>query len=144
MNSLRCRVKGIGSGGEPTLYKHFNLSTKHSWNIRPSVLLTNGTTMNRELVQQLNFHEVQVSLDGMEMGHDTIRGKGNFQKLFAPWNLLREAGIDLSVATMVHKLNLDEWDSMRELVESMEVREWSIDYPCVKGRWGLHPELQAE
>ena len=74
--------------------------------------------MNRELVQQLNFHEVQVSLDGMEMGHDTIRGKGNFRKAIRAMELLREAEIDLSVATMVHRLNLDDWDNMRELVES--------------------------
>ena len=140
MQGLRILV----SGGEPTLYKHFKFLNKAllDYPVR-SVLLTNGTTMNRELVQQLNFHEVQVSLDGMEMGHDTIRGKGNFRKAIRAMELLREAEIDLSVATMVHRLNLDDWDNMRELVESFGVREWSVDYPCVKGRWRLHPELRV-
>jgi radical SAM protein with 4Fe4S-binding SPASM domain len=26
----------------------------------------------------------------------------------------------------------------------MEVREWSIDYPCVKGHWESHPELAVD
>ncbi len=141
MQGLRVLV----SGGEPTLYEHFDLlnSILLEYPVR-AVLLTNGTTINRKLIKRLNFHEIQISLDGMENGHDAIRGKGNFQKAVRSMELAREAGIDVSVATMVHKLNLDEWDSMRDLVESMEVREWSIDYPCVKGRWDLHPEFQAE
>ncbi len=140
MQGLRVLV----SGGEPTLYAHFDLlnGILPEYPVR-AVLLTNGTTINRKLLKRLNFHEIQISLDGMEKGHEAIRGQGNFQKAIRSMELVREAGIDLSVATMVHRLNLDEWDSMKDLVESMEVKEWSIDYPCIKGRWDLYPELRS-
>ncbi len=140
MQGLRVLV----SGGEPTLYKHFSFlnGILPEYPVR-SVLLTNGTTMTVALAKRLNFHEVQVSLDGMEKGHEAIRGKGSFKKAIRAMEIVSEAGIDLSVATMVHRFNLDEWDAMKDLVESMGVREWSVDYPCVKGRWASNPELQA-
>ena len=58
--------------------------------------------------------------------------------------IIRNAGKDLSVATMVHRYNLDEWDAMKSLIESVGAREWNVDYPCVKGRWDRHPELQVD
>jgi len=138
MQGLRILV----SGGEPTLYKHFlRLNTMvQDYPIR-AVLLTNGMRLNEQLAAELNFHEVQISLDGMEQGHDTLRGRGTFRKAVAAMKAVRMAGIDLSVATMVHKGNLNEFDAMRELVTDMGAREWSIDYPCVKGRWDACPDL---
>lgn len=140
MQGLRILV----SGGEPTLYKYFKIlnDSLPDYSIR-AVLLTNGSTLNRDLVQRLNFHEVQVSLDGMEKGHTAIRGKGSFAKAVRSMELILAAGLDLSVATMVHRFNLDEWENMKELMESLGVKEWSVDYPCVKGRWDRHPELQV-
>ncbi len=132
------------SGGEPTLYKHFNEinDSLRRYPVR-AVLLTNGSTLDKHKVDSLNFDEVQISLDGMELGHEVIRGKGTFQKAINAMRLVRDAGMDLSVATMVHRYNLDEWDAMKELIESIGAREWNIDYPCVKGRWDGHPELQV-
>ncbi|MCX5871847.1 MAG: radical SAM protein [Deltaproteobacteria bacterium] len=140
MQGLRILV----SGGEPTLYEHFEIlnDSLADYSIR-AVLLTNGSTLNKDLVKRLRFHEVQVSLDGMEKGHTAIRGKGSFAKAVRAMELIRAAGIDLSVATMVHRFNLDEWENMKDLIESLGVKEWSVDYPCVKGRWDRHPELQV-
>ncbi len=140
MQGLRVLV----SGGEPTLYKHFELLNEAlpEYPFRV-VLLTNGSNLNRAMVSRLNFHEIQISLDGMEEGHDAIRGKGAFRKATRGMELVREAEIDLSVATMVHRLNLDEWDSMKDLMESLGAREWNVDYPCSKGRWTRHAELSV-
>jgi radical SAM protein with 4Fe4S-binding SPASM domain len=138
MQGLRILV----TGGEPTLYPHFRFLNEvlPDYPLR-AVLLTNGTTLDPLLLSQLNFHEVQVSLDGMEHGHEAIRGKGTFERALAAMRAVRQAGLDLSVATMIHRENLGEWDAMRELVAEIDVREWSIDYPCVKGNWERHPEL---
>jgi radical SAM protein with 4Fe4S-binding SPASM domain len=141
MQGLRILV----SGGEPTLYRHFSALNEaiRDYPIR-AVLLTNGLTMTEEFASGLSFHEVQVSLDGMEHGHEAIRGKGSFRKAVQAMRAVRSAGLDLSVATMIHRGNLDQWEEMQELVTRMGAREWNIDYPCVKGRWEEHPELAVD
>ncbi len=138
MQGLRILV----SGGEPTLYRHFHAlnAALKDYPIR-AVLLTNGIMLDDSLAAGLNFHEVQVSLDGMEKGHDSIRGKGTFQRALRAMKAVRSAGLDLSVATMIHRGNLDEWQEMRDLILEVGAREWSIDYPCVKGRWEANPGL---
>jgi radical SAM protein with 4Fe4S-binding SPASM domain len=138
MQGLRILV----SGGEPTLYRHFHVLNHmvRQYPIR-SVLLSNGMILDDELASRLNFSEVQISLDGTEKGHDLIRGKGSFKRAVAAMEAVRKAGLDLSVATMIHKGNREEWLEMQRLVTSLAAREWSIDYPCIKGRWESHPEL---
>lgn len=141
MQGLRILV----SGGEPTLYRHFSTLNEalKDYPIR-AVLLTNGITMTEGFASRLNFQEVQVSLDGMEKGHDSIRGKGSFLKAVEAMKAVRSVGLDLSVATMIHRRNLDQWEEIRELISQMDAREWNIDYPCVKGRWEDHPELAVD
>lgn len=138
MQGLRILV----SGGEPTLYRHFDVLNRAltEFPIR-AVLLTNGIALDERLASELNFHEVQISLDGMEAGHDAVRGKGSFRRAVRAMKAVRDAGLDLSIATMIHSRNLDEWSDMHDLITEMGAREWSVDYPCVKGRWEAHPEL---
>jgi radical SAM protein with 4Fe4S-binding SPASM domain len=133
------------SGGEPTLYPHFRQLNEAlpDYPVR-SVLLTNGFALTPKAVADLNFHEVQISLDGMERGHDLIRGKGSFRKAVAAMEAVRADGLDLSVATMIHQGNLSEWEEMRSLITDLGAREWSIDYPCVKGRWESAHEMVVD
>ena len=138
MQGLRIMV----SGGEPLLYKHFEILN----NLLPnyplrSIMLTNGLLLDNSILSRMNFHEIQVSLDGMEHGHEFIRGAGTFAKAVDAMEEIRNAGIDLSVATMVHAENLDEWNDIEALVRGLGAREWNIDYPCVSGRREDHPEL---
>ncbi|MBM3299799.1 MAG: radical SAM protein, partial [Deltaproteobacteria bacterium] len=141
MQGLRILV----SGGEPTLYRHFDVLNElvRQFPVR-AVLLTNGVTLDDHLASRLNFHEVQISLDGMEMGHDAIRGKGAFARAVRAMKAVRNVGLDLSVATMIHKRNLEEWPQMSDLIMEMGAREWNVDYPCKKGRWEAHPELAVD
>ena len=138
MQGLRVLV----SGGEPTVYRHFQFLNEiiDQYPLR-FVLLTNGFTLNAPFAKRLKFHEVQISLDGMKRGHEVIRGEGTFARVLQAMESVKSAGLDLSVATMVHRGNLSEWDEMQALVERYDVKEWNIDYPCVRGRWELHPDL---
>lgn len=138
MQGLRILV----SGGEPTLYPHFQRLNDmlRDFPIR-AVLLSNGLTLDDKASSSLRFHEVQISLDGLEQGHDMIRGKGSFEKAMRAMHAVLNAGLDLSVATMVHRGNLNEFKGLSELISKLEVREWSIDYPCFAGRWASNPDL---
>lgn len=141
MGGLRIMV----TGGEPTLYPFFSRLNQiiPDYPVR-FVLLSNGLTMDHSIAKKLNFHEVQLSLDGLEQGHDSIRGKGSFKKVQSAMKAVTDAGLDLSVATMIHKGNLHDFNGLKELVEQTGAVEWNIDYPCVEGRWHEHPDLAVD
>jgi len=123
------------SGGEPLLYPHF-------WEINEilreypfrSILLSNGTLITKEVSKKLRVHEVQISLDGMKEGHESIRGKGTFEKALQAIESLQEAHIRVSIATMIHRGNLKEFDALAKLIQSRGIEEWNVDQPCFEGR----------
>ena len=141
MQGLRLMV----SGGEPLLHPDF-------WEINDRlaemdlrvILLTNGTLIDAAAARRLRAQEVQVSLDGLGGSHDLIRGPGSFQRSAGAVRLLRQAGLDVSVATMIHSGNLDDFSGLASLVRQLGVREWSIDLPSVAGRMGDNRELLVE
>jgi len=131
MGGLRVMI----SGGEPLLHPQWDRinAELNRFELR-SVLLTNGELITREVAERLAAQEVQVSLDGMEKGHDFLRGAGSWSKAMRGVETVISAGLDLSVATMVHKGNIAEFDEMDAFFREIGVREWGIDVPCVSGR----------
>jgi len=133
------------SGGEPLLHPHF-------WEMNEilrdyafrSILLSNGTLIDREIANRLRVHEVQVSLDGMKEGHESIRGEGTFEKALQAIENLQEANIRVSVATMVHRRNLKEFDELASLVQSKNIGEWNVDVPCIVGRMEDNRDLWVQ
>jgi len=123
------------SGGEPLLHPHF-------WKINEilreypfrSILLSNGTLITKETAKKLRVHEVQVSLDGMKEGHESIRGEGTFEKTLQAIDNLQDVNIRVSIATMIHRKNLKEFNVLASLVQSKKIEEWNVDIPCVAGR----------
>jgi radical SAM protein with 4Fe4S-binding SPASM domain len=130
------------SGGEPLLHPNF-LEIQAILKDRAfrSVLLTNGIFITKDIAKRLHVHEVQVSLDGMKEGHESLRGKGHFDKTLKAIDYLQEAGIAVSVATMIHRKNLKEFDQLASLLQSKKIREWNVDVPCIEGRLKKNKEF---
>jgi radical SAM protein with 4Fe4S-binding SPASM domain len=130
------------SGGEPLLHPHF-------WKINEilreypfrSVLLSNGTLITEEVAKKLRVHEVQVSLDGMKEGHESIRGEGTFEKALQAIDHLQNVNIRVSIATMIHRRNFKEFDGLASLIQSKNIREWNVDIPCIAGRLEDHKDF---
>lgn len=122
------------SGGEPLAHPNFERINEllAQYKFR-KVLLTNGDLLTRESARQLNVHEVQVSIDGLEKGHDVIRGRGSFKKAIKAVENARAEGLDVSVATMIHSYNLDELVTFRRILLEIGVKEWNLDFPCLAG-----------
>ena len=99
-----------------------------------SVLLSNGVLITREVAKRLRVHEVQISLDGMRAGHELIRGEGTFEKALQAIDHLQEVHIRVSIATMIHRGNVKEFEAMDTLIRSRNIEEWNIDQPCLEGR----------
>lgn len=137
-------LRFIVSGGEPLLHSRFwELNARVRDFPFRSILLTNGTLLDGDGARRLRFHEVQVSIDGLEGSHDLIRGKGSFRKAVRGLEELAAAGIDLSVATMVHGGNLDEFEKLRQFLEPFPLRSWSVDVPCLTGNLAANRSLAA-
>jgi len=123
------------SGGEPLLHPRFDEINEAlpRFAVR-KVLLTNGDLLTARTARRLNVHEAQVSIDGLERGHDAIRGRGSFRRAIAALRNARDAGIQISAATMVHRYNIGEMEKLREFLIAEGVREWGVDAPCAIGR----------
>ncbi|MDY6990296.1 MAG: radical SAM protein [Thermodesulfobacteriota bacterium] len=129
-------LRVLFSGGEPLLYPELrNLNKRLPQFALRKVLLTNGTRITEEN-QDLwsHFDEIQVSLDGLKEGHEALRGPGTFARAVRGMEIATKKGVPISIATMVHRHNLKEFDGLARWIERQQVVEWNIDVPCEAGR----------
>src|SRR3990172_7709663 len=128
-------LKLMISGGEPLIHSRFweLMEILPSYELRV-VILSNGTLIDKTTAKKLSryVHEVQVSIDGIH-SHDILRGKGSFERSMKGISNLCGSGIPVSIATMVHKFNTDEFDEMEKLFSKKGAISWSVDVPCVVG-----------
>jgi radical SAM protein with 4Fe4S-binding SPASM domain len=132
------------SGGEPLLYPELNdfLSETQDWGIR-RILLTNGTLITPRTVSGLQVDEIQVSLDGWRRGHEQLRGPGTFDQVLRGIQAIREAGLPLSIATMIHRGNVNEFEELSRFVEQIGAIEWGVDLPCSAGSLKESQDLEV-
>ncbi|MDH4231248.1 MAG: radical SAM protein [Nitrospirota bacterium] len=131
MQGLRVMI----TGGEPLLHSNFEaLNDMLPDFLIRKVLFTNGLLLNKDLLCRLNVGEIQISIDGLESGHDALRGTGTFKKAVNALRLAGERGFEVSVATMVHAKNLGEFEGMEKLFSELGIKDWTVDVPCRTGR----------
>lgn len=123
------------TGGEPLLHSKFEVINEMlpQFFIR-KVLFTNGLLLDEERIKKLNVDEIQISIDGLEDAHDSLRGKGTFRLAMKAINLSLDHGFHVSIATMVHPGNLGDFEEMERIFKDMDIKEWTVDVPCVTGR----------
>lgn len=140
MQGLRLMI----TGGEPLLHSNFELINEllPAFFLR-KILFTNGLLLNKNLLRGLNVDEIQISIDGLEKGHDALRGAGTFKKAVGAVRLAKEMGFEVSVATMIHAKNLEDFDEMEKLFSELGARDWTVDVPCITGRLEDSSEFQV-
>ncbi|WP_048098215.1 radical SAM/SPASM domain-containing protein [Archaeoglobus sulfaticallidus] len=136
-------IKLMLSGGEPLLHPEIYsfLDVLESYDFR-KVLITNGTLIDEKNAGKIEVDEVQISIDGIK-SHDFIRGKGTFEKAMRALKLLIDYGVDVSVATMVHRYNIDEFDEMEKLFKGT-IKSWMVDYPSLEGNLRFNEDILVE
>ena len=140
MQGLRVLI----TGGEPLIHSHFNEINEllPDYFLR-KVLLTNGLLVTQNLLKTLKVDEIQVSIDGLERAHDSVRGSGTYKRSMDAVKLALDAGFMVSISTMVHRANFGDFDEMERLFHSMGIRDWTVDVPCVTGRLKENADLQV-
>ena len=114
------------TGGEPLLFKDLfeilNEIRKKDFEI---YLLTNGTLIDKKKAKALlnaGIKGVQVSLEGPENIHDSIRGRGSF---FASLNGVRnllEAGLQVTLNVTLSAVNADHFINMIKIASTLGVQ----------------------
>jgi radical SAM protein with 4Fe4S-binding SPASM domain len=139
MQGLRVLI----SGGEPLLHAQFNeINDMLPEFFVRKVLITNGLLLTEDMLSGLNVQEIQVSIDGLEHAHDSLRGRGTFRSAMTGIRRALDAGFQVSVSTMAHRENLKDFDGLEKLFKEIGIKDWTVDVPCITGRLTQHPEFQ--
>ncbi|GAB5046505.1 radical SAM protein [Thermodesulfovibrio sp. TK110] len=138
MQGLRVLI----TGGEPLLHPEFEKINDFIKELAiRKILFTNGLLLNDKILKNLNVEEIQISLDGMKKGHESLRGKGTFDKTIDAIKRAIEYGFQVSIATVIHKGNLTEFDKLENLIKGLKIREWTVDALTITGNLKLHQEV---
>ena len=131
MQGLRVLI----TGGEPLIHSRFKEINEMlpEFFVR-KVLFTNGLLLNRKALKNLNVDEIQISIDGLKDAHDSLRGKGTFRLAIEAVKRAIDYGFEVSISTMVHPKNLDDFDEMDKLFKGIGIKDWTVDVPCITGR----------
>jgi len=132
------------TGGEPLLHKDFD-AINHMLPdfLMRKVLFSNGLLLNRARLRNLHVDEIQISIDGLEKAHDILRGAGTFARSMDSIRLCLDMGYAVSISTMVHADNLNDFDEMEMLFKNMGIRDWTVDIPCISGRLADNEKSQV-
>lgn len=121
-------------GGEPTLSPILFpiLSEIHKiWGNDVDVsILTNGTILKNELLDYLTQHPrttLQISLDGPSSKiHDSVRGKGAFQRTVRNIILLKSKGVHISAMATLGVHNYEQIPAYFEMASKLKLDEMNF------------------
>ncbi len=131
MQGLRVMI----TGGEPLLHSEFPAINELLSDVAVrATLFTNGLLLTDRVLKDLNVHEIQISIDGLEHAHDSIRGRGAYKQATEALQRSLDAGFDTSIATMVHPGNRGDFETMEQMFKHMGIKDWTVDIPCETGR----------
>jgi radical SAM protein with 4Fe4S-binding SPASM domain len=152
-------IRLILTGGEPFLYDNIKSLLQELVHIPlQKVLLTNGILIPQqkpEIMELLkkNQFEVFVSLDGLQSSHNELRNSECFQETIDGIKRLLEYDITVSINTMVHGRNFEEFEEMSQFLRSLgKIKNWAIDVPTfdeqipqtVREMYEISPEKGGE
>jgi radical SAM protein with 4Fe4S-binding SPASM domain len=128
------------TGGEPflrtDLFVILNYARRHGFT---TSLLSNGTLITSGVAQQLRqagVQDIQISLDGLERTHNSIRGKGSFTRALHGIENLVNQGVNTYINLTLSRLNMEEIEGLVSLAGDLGVR--SVTYSrlvsCGRGK----------
>lgn len=137
-----CKVHNVQevhvTGGEPTLHPQYKEIIKailvKGMGVR---LITNGTTLKtNDLIelQKIGLKEIMISIDGMQEFHDSVRGKGMFQKTLNTVRTAIKMGFHTRVNSTAWNENLNDLPCLIRYLDKQKVDIYSIFLGSLVGR----------
>lgn len=137
------------TGGEPFLRKDiFQILEEISREGIDIYILSNGTLIDRkkaELLAKLNVKGVQVSIEGPEEVHDSIRGKGSFALAMKGVENLLSSGMTVTLNVTLSNLNEPYIHELVSLAAAAGVKALGFSrlVPCGRGKQFLHEMMEV-
>jgi radical SAM/SPASM domain protein of ACGX system len=118
------------SGGDPLLHRDFwELLRLISCVARGTKILGNADQLDAQALARMAEYGVesyQISLDGLEVHHDGLRGPGSFARSLRGLELVRQAGLASLVMTTVVRENMCDIPRLMELVAEQKVSSFAF------------------
>lgn len=125
------------TGGDPFANPNFPMILeKARENCKKVGILGNPEPLlakNKKIVnwlRDMNIFNYQLSLDGLEKTHNSIRSKGSFQRTIRAIGILRESGIWVNVMSTVSSENINEMVDVMKTAYSAGANFWSFSRYC--------------
>jgi radical SAM protein with 4Fe4S-binding SPASM domain len=134
------------TGGEPVLRRDLFTILDHARYCGFSTaLMSNGTLINADVarrIREAQVSDVQISLDGLEPTHDSIRGTGSFKRALHGIEHLISQDVATSINVTISRLNMAQIDGLVQVAQGLGVDAVSLSrlVPCGSGR-GLSGEM---
>jgi len=129
------------TGGEPLLRQDLFSILRYAWGCGFSIsLMSNGTMIDRLVAEQLKAAEVadvQISLDGLESVHDSLRGRGAFQRALGGITSLIDEGVETNINLTVSRINMNQAGQLVALAEELGVSGIAFSRLVPSGRGKL-------
>ena len=119
------------TGGEPTLCHDFESIICYISKIARTVSICTNGINNSYLTKKffLPNIRIQISLDGTEKYHDSIRGVDTYKKVFLTIEKLEELEVPYTIATVVSRKNKECMIELSSrLAKLKKMQYWSISY----------------
>lgn len=142
-----CYYDIVITGGEPTMCDDFpeivSFFSKHAKSV---AICTNGT--NSELLLSVHYGlnvRVQVSIDGTQSIHDSIRGEGSYQMAINTVALLDASNVPYTIATVVSKRNYQCMPELSKILESYKrLCYWALSFEMPFGNSDISSILSCD
>lgn len=139
------------TGGDPLVHKNFweLLELLHKEKI-PFRIFGNPFHIDDDVcrrLSELGCEGYQLSLDGMQRTHDTIRMRGSFDATIIAIKCLKRNGLKVAVMTTVSALNIDDVIDIIEICAALGVDRYAFARYCPVGNNdsnGLTPSMYKE
>jgi radical SAM protein with 4Fe4S-binding SPASM domain len=126
------------TGGEPFLRNDlYDILSEIGSRGFCSYLLTNGTLIDKEKARRLSefgVRGVQISIEGTQEIHDSIRGRGSFARSIEGTRHLLDHGLKVTLNATLSEINADSFMNMIELASSIGAQRLGFSRLVPSGR----------
>ena len=126
------------TGGEPLLRSEVFPLLSYAWGCGFSVsVMGNGTLVDKAVarrMREVQVADVQISLDGLESTHDSLRGEGSFRRAMKGVEELVQDGVETNMNVTVSRRNYREAEGLIDLAEEIGVSAIAFSRLVLCGR----------
>lgn len=125
------------TGGEPTLHKDFIKCVNFFSEKAHSVAITTNGTTNYYIdkLKGLKNLMLQISLDGDQQYHDSVRGENTFSKVKNTIDKLEKTNVNYCVASIVNRNNVDKIKYLIPFLSKLKkLKFWRLMYELPFGK----------